>query len=174
MGRLDFYRACARKEKTGLIPAGVSAGGRVWLWTKPPTICGEDGIMKRKTALLAGMVLACGWGLGVVPVQAAGRAWAPQNCGSEPVAPAVDVSTVERYNASVDKVTAYQKEARAYNSCVVRSAMHEETAISEDAKERIAFVHDSSTAVQKRIAANFEKLTATLKAGNARLQKAAQ
>ena len=141
---------------------------------KAPTMCGEDGIMKRKTALLAGMVLACGWGLGAVPVQAAGRAWAPQNCGSEPAAPAVDVSSVERYNASVDKVTAYQKEARAYNSCVVRSAMHEETAISEDAKERIAFVHDSSTAVQKRIAANFEKLTATLKAGNARLQKAAQ
>lgn len=130
--------------------------------------------MKKKTALLAGVVLACGWSQSVMPVRAAGHVWAPQNCGEEPAAPAVDVSSVERYNASVDKVSAYQKEARAYNSCVVRSALHEETAISEDAKDRITFVHDSSAAVQKRIAANFEKLTATLKAGSARLQKAAQ
>lgn len=139
---------------------------------KPPIMCGENGIMKKKTALLAGVVLACGWG--VAPAQAAGHVWVPQNCGDEPTAPAVDVSTVERYNASVDKVSAYQKEARAYNSCVVRSALHEETAISEDAKDRISFVHDSSSAVQKRIAGNFEKLTATLKAGSARLQKTAQ
>ncbi|MBO1327670.1 hypothetical protein OQ496_04165 [Acetobacter suratthaniensis] len=130
--------------------------------------------MKKKTALLAGVVLACGWSQNVTPVRAAGHVWTPQNCGEEPAAPAVDVSSVERYNASVDKVSAYQKEARAYNSCVVRSALHEETAISEDAKDRITFVHDSSAAVQKRIAANFEKLTATLKAGSTRLQKAAQ
>ncbi len=107
------------------------------------------------------------------PAHAAQTRWTPAACGAEPAAPVVDVSSVEKYNASVDKVSAYEKAARAYNACVSKTALKEETAISNDARDQIAYVHEGSTAVQQRIGANFTQLTTALKAGGARLQKAA-
>lgn len=95
--------------------------------------------------------------------QAASGAWGAPVCGAEPAAPSVDVSSVERYNASVDKVTAYEKAARTYNTCVARAANKEETAISAEAREKIAHIHEGSSAVQKRIAGNFVHLTTALK-----------
>lgn len=94
--------------------------------------------------------------------------WGAPACGAEPAAPSVDVSSVEHYNASVDKVTAYEKAARAYNTCVARTANKEETAISNEAREKIAHIHEGSSAVQKRIAGNFVHLTASLKAASAK------
>lgn len=99
---------------------------------------------------------------------AAGGGWSAPVCGAEPTMPSLDVASVEHYNASVDKATAYQKAARAYNSCVSHAANKEETAISNEAREKIAYVHEGSQAVQKRIAANFTHMSATLKAGNAK------
>lgn len=107
------------------------------------------------------------------PAHAAERVWVPSACGAEPDAPVVDVSTVEKYNASVDKVSAYEKAARTYNACVSKTAVKEETAISNDARDKIAYIHDGSTTVQQRIGANFTQLTTALKAGGAKLQKAA-
>mgnify|MGYP003362541075 FL=1 len=127
--------------------------------------------------LQKGFVLASIGGLvamvACAPVHAAERVWVPAACGAEPDAPAVDVSSVEKYNASVDKVSAYEKAARAYNACVSKTAVKEETAISNEARDKIAYIHDGSTAVQQRIGANFTQLTTALKAGGARLQKAA-
>lgn len=100
--------------------------------------------------------------------QAATTAWTASACGAEPTMPSMDVSSVEHYNASVDKATAYEKAARAYNSCVARTANKEETAISNDAREKIAHIHEGSAAVQKRIAANFSRMTATLKTGSSK------
>lgn len=135
---------------------------------------GNKGIwaMLQKGFLLASIagvvaVVAC------VPAHAAERAWVPAACGTEPDAPAVDVSTVEKYNASVDKVSAYEKAARTYNACVSKTALKEETAISNEARDKIAYVHEGSSAVQQRIGANFTQLTTALKAGGAKLQKAA-
>ena len=99
---------------------------------------------------------------------AAGGAWSAPDCGAEPAMPTLDVSSVEHYNASVDKATAYQKAARAYNTCVAKAANKQETAISNEAKEKIAYVHEGSLAVQKHIAANFTRMTATLKAGSSK------
>ncbi|MBS1015363.1 hypothetical protein [Acetobacter persici] len=113
--------------------------------------------------LLAGAVLADSG-----TARAATGAWGAPACGAEPAAPAVDVSSVERYNASVDKVTAYEKVARAYNTCVARAANKEETAISNEAREKIAHIHEGSSVVQKRIAGNFVHLTASLKAASAK------
>ncbi|MFT8418225.1 MAG: hypothetical protein ABF636_05240 [Acetobacter sp.] len=108
-----------------------------------------------------------------VSAHAAERAWVPAVCGVEPVAPTVDVSSVEKYNASVDKVSAYEKAARTYNACVSKVALKDETAISNEARDKIAYIHEGSTAVQQRIGANFTQLTTALKAGGAKLQKAA-
>lgn len=129
--------------------------------------------MVQKGFLLASImgvaaVVAC------VPAHAAEqRVWVPSACGTEPEAPAVDVSSVEKYNASVDKVSAYEKAARTYHACVSKAAVKEETAISNDARDKIAHIHEGSTAVQQRIGANFTQLTSALKAGGAKLQKAA-
>ncbi len=135
---------------------------------------GSKGIlaMVRKGFLLASIggllaVVVC------APAHAAERSWLPASCGTEPTAPAVDVSSVEKYNASVDKVSAYEKAARTYNACVSKTALKDETAISNEAREKIAYIHEGSTAVQQRIGANFTQLTTALKAGGAKLQKAA-
>ncbi|WP_026396428.1 hypothetical protein [Acetobacter nitrogenifigens] len=91
-------------------------------------------------------------------------AWTASGCGSEPSAPSVDGSSVDRYNASIDRVSAYEKAARTYNSCVSKQANHDETVVSNEARDKIAHIHEGSVAVQKRIAANFTKMTAQLKA----------
>lgn len=132
------------------------------------------GVMVRRVRGMAGPVAVAAAlvlpGL-AVPAHAAERGWSAAGCGDEPSAPAVDVSTVQRYNASVDQVSAYEKAARTYNACVTRAAVKEETAISDEARQKIAYVHDSSAAIQSRIASNFTRLTTALKAGGAKLQK---
>ncbi|GBR53355.1 hypothetical protein AA106555_1268 [Neokomagataea thailandica NBRC 106555] len=96
------------------------------------------------------------------PARAADADWGAAKCGAEPAAPALRVGNVTQYNESVDRVTAYEKQARTYNACVVAAANRAETAISDDARARIAEVHKGSTAVQSRIAANFQKLSGVL------------
>ncbi|MBO1325939.1 hypothetical protein K2X14_13410 [Acetobacter sp. TBRC 12305] len=118
-------------------------------------------------AVVAGLELP---GL-VAPANAAERGWSATGCGDEPTAPTLDVSTVQHYNASVDQVDAYEKAARTYNACVTRAALKDETAISDEARQKIAYVHDSSAAIQARIASNFTRLTTALKTAGAKLQK---
>ncbi|MBB2205962.1 hypothetical protein [Gluconacetobacter takamatsuzukensis] len=100
--------------------------------------------------------------------RAADAGWSAPACGKEPAAPAVDSSSVAKYNASVDAVTAYEKAARTYNACVTTAAAREQAAISAQAKARIDQVQQGSVAVQQRISGHFTKLTADLKAGAAR------
>ncbi len=101
---------------------------------------------------------------------AVGAGWGAAQCGREPAAPAVDTTTIDRYNASIDRVAAYERAARSYNACVARTATTEQTAISNEARTRIDAIQAVSAGVQKRIAANFGALTAALRAGASRLQ----
>jgi hypothetical protein len=104
---------------------------------------------------------------------AEGAAWNPSQCGREPVAPGVDTSTVDRYNASVDRVTLYEKAARTFNACVSKAATIQQTAISNEARTRIDAIQTVSGGVQKRIAGNFASLTTALRAGAPKLQSSA-
>ena len=104
---------------------------------------------------------------------AEGAAWNPSQCGREPVAPGVDTSTVDRYNASVDRVTLYEKAARTFNACVSKAATIQQTAISNEARTRIDAIQTVSGGVQKRIAGNFASLTTALRAGAPKLQGSA-
>lgn len=124
--------------------------------------------MRKGLLLAATLGVATVLSGGSVVAHAASGGWSAAECGAEPAMPPLDVSSVEHYNASVDKATAYQKVARAYNTCVAKAANKQETAISNEAKDKIAYVHDGSLAVQKHIAANFSHMTATLKAGSAK------
>lgn len=125
--------------------------------------------------MISARFLACAVALcltgGASAARAAGAAWSAPACGREPAAPAVDASSVARYNASVDAATAYEKAARTYNACVAGAAARDEGAISAEAKARISLVHQASVAVQQRIAGHFARLTADLKAGAARFSR---
>lgn len=103
------------------------------------------------------------------PALAAQAGWSAPNCGHEPGPPPVEAGSVERYNASIDKVSAYDKAARAYSGCVSRQAVSEQSAISNDARSRMAAINNAATAVQKRIAANFGALSAQLRAAGQKL-----
>ena len=89
--------------------------------------------------------------------------WPPTQCGREPAPPSVETSTVERYNGSVDRVTLYERQARAYDACVSRTADTAQRAISNDAGQRIAAIQDVRVALQRRIAANFTALGTALR-----------
>lgn len=107
--------------------------------------------------------------LAAAPLSARAYADPTARCGQEPDAPVITGGDTAHYNASVDRFSAYEKAARAYNACVSAQASKEETAISEDARARIAKVHATSVAVQQRIAANFAKLSALLTAASHKL-----
>ncbi|NHN89331.1 hypothetical protein [Acetobacter conturbans] len=108
---------------------------------------------------------------GVLAPAHAESLWAASGCGAEPSAPSLDVSTVDHYNASVDKVASYEKAARAYNGCVSKEATHQQTAISTEAKAKMDHIQEGSSTVQKRIAGNFTKFNTQLKAAGAKLGK---
>ncbi|GBR69530.1 hypothetical protein [Gluconobacter kanchanaburiensis] len=121
--------------------------------------------MRRWVAASRRAVLSGLFFTGVVSTGVAGAAdtaWTASKCGSEPQAPAVKAATVAQYNESVDRVTAYEKAARVYNTCVAAQANREETAISQDASARISHIHAGSAAVQSHIAASFQVLSANL------------
>ena len=98
--------------------------------------------------------------------------WTASGCGAEPSAPTLDVSSVDRYNASVDKAASYEKAARTYNACVAKEATRQQTVISNEAKTKMEHIQEGSSAVQKRIAANFSRFTTQLKTAGAKLGKA--
>ena len=101
-------------------------------------------------------------GLGGTATSAA-PGWPPTQCGREPAPPPVETATVERYNTSVDRVTLYERQARAFDACMSKAAGAAQAAISDDARRRIDAVQDARVALQRRIAANFAALGAALR-----------
>ncbi|MFT8366714.1 MAG: hypothetical protein ABF812_12975 [Gluconobacter cerinus] len=123
--------------------------------------------MIRPVAALCGLSLLSVFAFGTA--SAAETGWSAPKCGAEPDAPAVKAGTVAQYNESVDRVTAYEKEARAYNACVSGQANREETAISQEASTKISRIHSASAAVQTHIAGSFQKLSSELTAAGRKL-----
>lgn len=123
--------------------------------------------MIRPVAALCGLSLLSVFTFGTA--SAAESGWSAPKCGAEPDAPAVKAGTVAQYNESVDRVTAYEKEARAYNACVSGQANREETAISQEASAKISRIHSASAAVQTHIAGSFQKLSSELTAAGRKL-----
>ena len=101
----------------------------------------------------------------------AASGWSPSGCGHEPYPPAVQGGSVDRYNASIDRVSAYDKAARAYSACVSREALAQQTAISNDARARMGAVNAVAAAVQKRIGGNFTALSAQLRSAGQKLSR---
>ncbi len=115
-----------------------------------------------RSALLCCLLL-CGGGT----ARAAG--WSASSCGREPAPPGVSGGSVDRYNASIDRVAAYDKAARAYSDCVSHQSVAEQSAISNDARARMAVINQAAVSVQKRIGGNFAALSAQLRAAGQKL-----
>ncbi|MCT6880715.1 MAG: hypothetical protein M3Z67_09595 [Commensalibacter sp.] len=111
-----------------------------------------------------GMIAATG-------VQAQG--WEP-NCGGEPKAPAINVSSVENYNASVDRFKAYEKAARTYYACVVKQSNQKQAVISQKAKSEMEVYQKVSVEVHNRISGNFNKIDTELKTAAKKLKAASK
>jgi hypothetical protein len=112
---------------------------------------------------IAGVMLSASPGLAAQP------GWSAPACGREPAPPAVESGSVDRYNASIDSARAYDRAARAYSDCVSRHAVADQSAISQDARLRMASINAVATSVQKRIAGNFSALSAQLRAAGQKL-----
>lgn len=108
-------------------------------------------------------------GVGMVMGGAAfAQDWAT-SCGHEPKAPAINVSNVTNYNASVEQFTAYNKSARIYYACISKQTHAKQLTISQKAKTDMELIQKVSTDVRMHIAANLTKMQAELKAGGKKL-----
>lgn len=130
----------------------------------------RGGFMARGFMALCGVaVLHCVLPFAAARAQPAAGGWVPRGCGAAPVAPKVDSADVSRFNASVDRVNAYEKAARTYATCVSAASAKEQAAISADASARMHRVHDSATQVQKQVSEQFTRLSAEMKKSHDRL-----
>ena len=120
--------------------------------------------------LIACLLLTCGLiGIAQASSQEGQQPWSPAGCGHEPMPPSIDAGSVDHYNASIDRVGAYDAAARSYSACVTREALAEQTAISNRARARMDAINAVATSVQKRIAGNFNALSAQLRAAGKKL-----
>jgi len=49
-------------------------------------------------------------------------AWSPSGCGTEPVVPVIEQSSVDAYNKSVKAINEWQQKANTYNTCLINEA----------------------------------------------------
>lgn len=84
--------------------------------------------------------------------------WAPSACGTEPVVPVIEQSSVDAYNKSVKAINEWQQKANAYNTCLINEANADNALIAKAANE-----------AQSRLRSTFEKVKADTTAAKTRL-----
>ena len=70
--------------------------------------------------------------------------WQPGNCGKVPEAPAIESGSVETLNKSIVAFNEWQKQAHAYNECLVKEANADITAINKAATAEQKQYYDTS------------------------------
>ncbi len=61
--------------------------------------------------------------------------WSPTNCGEKPEPPAIDVTSPENFNRSVEAINEWQDRALAYNSCLIKEANADNDLIAKTAND---------------------------------------
>ncbi|MGH8550004.1 MAG: hypothetical protein ACRERU_15650 [Methylococcales bacterium] len=89
-----------------------------------------------------------------------GGQWSPADCGTQPVIPKLDSSSVEAYNASLKEIRDWQQKAQAYNDCIVREANADNAIIAK-----------AANAEQDRFRAAVEQIGAEATAAKAKLDR---
>ncbi len=87
-----------------------------------------------------------------------GGHWSAAGCGREPAPPAIESSSAEAYNASLERVREWQQRAQAYNTCVVQEANGDNEAIAKAAnaqqarfKAAVSEIQGRATAINARL-----------------------
>jgi hypothetical protein len=86
--------------------------------------------------------------------------WSPSGCGTEPLAPVIDQSSVDVYNQSVKAINDWQQKANVYNGCLIKEANADNTLIANAANDE-----------QARLRAAIEKIQTETTAAKAKLDK---
>lgn len=86
--------------------------------------------------------------------------WSPNGCGSEPIAPSIDQSSVENFNNSIKAINDWQQKANTYNSCLINEANTDNALIAKTAN-----------AAQAKLREVFEKINKDSAAAKAKLDK---
>lgn len=86
--------------------------------------------------------------------------WSPNSCGTEPVVPVIDQSSVDAYNQSVKAINDWQQKAHAYNGCLIKEANADNSLIANIANDE-----------QARLRAALEKIQAETAAAKTKLDK---
>lgn len=85
--------------------------------------------------------------------------WSPSNCGTDPLPPTIDQSSVENFNKSVKAINDWQQKANAYNSCLINEANADNALIAKTANDQ-----------QAKLRAAFEKIKQESEAAKTRLE----
>jgi hypothetical protein len=86
--------------------------------------------------------------------------WSPSACGTEPVAPVIEQSSVDAYNQSVKAINEWQQKANAYNTCLINEANADNALIAKMANEE-----------QSRLRAAIQKIKTDTTAAKAKLDR---
>ena len=84
--------------------------------------------------------------------------WAPSACGTEPLVPVIEQSSVDAYNKSIKAINEWQQKANAYNTCLINEANADNAIIAKTANEE-----------QSRLRAAIEKIKTDADAAKTRL-----
>ena len=101
--------------------------------------------------------------LGIAPAEAgtlSDGAWRPAGCGTEPVAPKLDLHSADGYSQSLKWVKLYEDTIKTYDDCVLKEANADSRTISEwinTQQGRVKEAFDSYNADSKAAAAKFSK-----------------
>lgn len=113
--------------------------------------------MTQRTFLTMAILLAA------VSVGTAGTitngSWSASGCGPEPVAPAIELSSIDAYNRSIKAINDWQTKAHAFNECVIKEANADSALISKTANDQ-----------QSRLRSVFDKIKNDMDAAKAKLE----
>lgn len=84
--------------------------------------------------------------------------WSPSGCGTEPVVPVIEQSSVDAYNQSVKAINEWQQKANTYNTCLINEANADNAIIAKMANEE-----------QSRLRAAIEKIKTETAVAKAKL-----
>jgi hypothetical protein len=86
--------------------------------------------------------------------------WSPAGCGTEPVVPVIDQTSIDAYNQSVNAINDWQQKANAYNGCLIKEANADNALIANSANDE-----------QVRLRTAIERIQAETTAAKAKLDK---
>lgn len=79
--------------------------------------------------------------------------WLPGGCGDKPPIPSLDPDSLDAFNASIETVNEWQRNAQAYGECLVKEANADTAAIVKTANEDQAKFQEAVTNFKTEAAA---------------------